>query len=194
MSYVFAALTTVMLTATIAIADTPKVFTEADAIEESKKFDMMCNKIDDQEAEREAAKIDFDFSYSYDDAAAPARSVTYFIVTCDAGAYNRSSVLLRVNDYEGTLNPVALAAPRTTKKGVITGWMAEVVNSQLSYDPATHKLRSMAKGRGIGDMGVIATYELFENDVVLREYFIDSQAGKGEAPGIVYESTLPLDR
>ena len=192
-----------MLSSTLAFADVPvnvpadgpvakKAFTEADAITESKKYDMMCNDYGDQEAERYVEKVENEYKYSYDTAKDPVRKVEYFIVSCTAGAYNSSSVLLRVNSYENKLDAVALATPRTNAKGTVTGWMADVVQPGMGFDPKTRQLTTWAKGRGIGDMYVLGTYELFEADVVLRKYFIDSEEGDGEAPGLVYESKLPL--
>ncbi len=187
------AFSTLMLTSTFAFAASPaKVFTDADAIAESKKYDMMCNDFDNQEAERYVEKIENEYKFNYEEATAPARKVVYFIVSCTAGAYNSNSVLLRVNEYEGKLNAVSLATPRTNAKGEVTGWVADVVQPGLSYDSTTRELTSWAKGRGIGDMYVVGTYELYEADVVLRKYFIDSEEGEGEAPGLVYESKLPL--
>ncbi len=181
------------LSAHSAFAETPKLpLTEADAVQASKAYDMGCNDFEDQVAERYVEKVDFKYKYSYDTSKDPERTTSYFIVTCTAGAYNSTSVLFRVEPYANVLQPVALATPRVNRDGKVTGFSADVINAGLSYDATTGTITSFAKGRGIGDMYVLGTYKLYESDVVLVKYFIDSEEGDGEKPGVVYESKLPI--
>ncbi len=170
---------------------TPKTaFGEADALAEAKKFDMGCNEWATSEVER----ISVSFKYSYEDASDPVREQGYFIVRCTAGAYNTSSVLLSEDTYAGVLRPVPLSVPLTNRKNKLVGFTAEIVTGDLSFDPKTSLLSTFSKGRGIGDMYVHGIYQLFETQVVLREYTIDNVEGDDVEVKPIFKATQPIDR
>ncbi len=170
---------------------TPKTaFAATDALAEAAKYDMGCNESMPADAER----ITVSFKYSYEDATAPMREQGYFIVTCMAGAYNSNSVLLTEDTYGGVLRPVPLAAPMMNSKGKLVGFTAEIVTGHLSFDKTTNQLSTFSKGRGIGDMYVHGVYQLFETQVILREYTIDNVEGDNVEVKPIFKSTQPIDR
>ncbi len=166
------------------------VFGEADALTEAAKYDMGCNEGMPMEVERIAVS----FKYSYEDATAPMREQGYFIVKCMAGAYNTNSVLLTEDKYAGVLRPVPLSAPMTNKKGKLVGFTAEIVTGDLTFDPATNLLSTFSKGRGIGDMYVYGLYQIYETQVILREYTIDNVEGDDIEVKPIFKATQPIDR
>ncbi|CAN5731127.1 hypothetical protein BH10BDE1_BH10BDE1_30360 [soil metagenome] len=183
-----AVLSTVLFSTASAFAQT-KTYADADVIAATEKFDMTCN----EPVNKSVEKIDFKFRYEWDGPTDPERSVTYFIVTCQAGAYNENSVLLRASAYDDTLTPVGFAVPRLNTAGKIAGFTAEVVTGYLTYDEPTKTLGIYSKSRGIGDLYVSGTYELHEDEVILRGYTIDNVAGDNVEVPPVYENKEPLE-
>lgn len=175
--------------ATSASQSTARAFTEYDALKEASKYDMMCNEPGTATAER----ISISFKYSYDTATDPVREQGYFIVTCGSGAYNETSVLLQEDNYGKVLRPVSLAFPVINSKNEIVGFSASILTGALSFDPKTNQLSTFSKGRGIGDLYVAGIYQLFETEVILREYTIDNQEGEQEVAPI-YRATATIDR
>lgn len=155
-------------------------FGPTDALAEAAKYDMGCNGSMPPTADR----ISISFKYSYDTPTDPTREQAYWVVTCAAGAYNENSVLLR-EDYDGVLRPVPLAVPQLNNKGKLVGFTAEIVNGVITFDPKTEMITTFSKGRGVGDLFNSGSYQLFETQVILREYTIDNKPGEQYVPPIV---------
>lgn len=187
------------LVSSFATATTPihvKTPTAADAIAESDTYDMYCN----DGIPKTVEKIDHFFRYSYEGPKDAMHGLSYFIVSCSAGAYNASSMMFRVESSYSrgktveVLKPVSFAVPRTNNKDQIVGWSADVVTAALAYDKKTNQLTSFSKGRGLGDLYVLGTYALIEDEVVLRKYEVDNKEGDDDAATVVFEATQPLAR
>lgn len=185
----FAAVLSIVLFSTVSAFAQSKTFSEADAIAVSDKLEMYCNP----DMPKYVEKIAFKFRYDYEDAKSPERTANYFAVTCVAGAYNESSVLLRASDESETLHPVSFAVPRINGAGKLVGFTADVVTGSLTYDAAAKTLSIFSKGRGIGDLYVAGTYELHENEVILRSYTIDNIEGDDMEVPPIYENKEPLE-
>ncbi len=165
-------------------------FGDSDALAAAAKYDMGCNVGIAPTVER----ISNSFKYSYETPTDPIHTQEYFIVTCSAGAYNENSVLLRISPYDTELRAVSFAAPQINNKGKLVGFTADVVTGYLTYDVKTETLTSFTKGRGIGDLYVSGTYQLFETDVILREYTIDNVPGDDQVVPPIFKSKEPITR
>lgn len=165
------------------------VFGDSDALAAAEKYDMTCNDL----SQRTVEHISVSYKLDYETAKDPIREQQYFIVSCLAGAYNDNSVLLRV-DYDDQLRAVSFASPEINRKGKIIGFSADVVTGALSYNAKKQTLTSFSKGRGIGDLYVSGTYQIFETQVILREYTIDNVPGDAKVVPPIYKSTEPMNR
>lgn len=163
---------------------------DSDALAAAAKYDMGCNVGQTPTVER----ISNSFRYSYETPQDPIHTQEYFIVTCQAGAYNANSVLLRISPYDTELRAISFAAPQINNKGKLVGFTADVVTGYLAYDTKTETLTSFSKGRGIGDLYVSGTYQLFETDVILREYTIDNVPGDDQVVPPIFKSKEPITR
>jgi hypothetical protein len=143
--------------------------------------------------EPSVTRIAITYRYSYEKPTDPLRESAYFIVSCAAGAYNETSVLISADPYAKVLRPVPLASPVISKNKIV-GFSAEIVTGSLSFDPKTSTLTMFSKGRGLGDMYVMAKYRLFETQVILREYTNDNVEGDNVLVKPIFKATDKIYR
>lgn len=135
-------------------------------------------------------KIVHTFRYQYDSPKDPLHTLTLYVVTCQSGAYNSSSLLVKNDLYDG-LQVVPLASPKLDEKSKKTfGMTSQLLVGGITYKEKEKTLTSFTKGRGIGDMSFSATYLLHEDSVVLKKADYDGTADGKINPIRVYQSAL----
>lgn len=162
--------------------------TEADVLAFAKTINMGCN----EGAPVTVEKIVYSFNYSYEKPTDPKHNRVYFTITCIAGAYNESSILILDDEYDG-LRIIPLASPSVNSKSLVTGMTASLEVGGLTYDKQTKTLTSYHKGRGIGDMSSSGTYVFSEDEVILRKYELDNTSDEKINPKVIYESKKSLN-
>jgi hypothetical protein len=126
-----------------------------------------------------------DYRYGYESDQDAAHRYTLYELHCGNGAYNVSNVYVGIGE-DGARTLISFAEPEldivyedpdTSMKlkapPKVTGFLTSnsLVNS--SFDPATRRITSFSKWRGLGDAWSSGQWEFKDGQFVLREYTID---------------------
>lgn len=160
--------------------------TKAQILAKAKQVDMYCGT--DITPTVETVKIQF--KYSYQEPQDKPQTATYHIVSCLAGAYNVSSVL--VADTSEGLQLVSFADANINAAGKVAGFTASNVVGDLTYNPKTKIFSTFSKGRGIGDVSLSSSYAFKDGSLVLVEVNYDGTEDEQINPKTIYKNTQAL--
>lgn len=166
LAVVFLAFAAVACTQPAQQADEPKASAAVDPAQPWAALhgaDVDCRPLDDPAAGPPVSAV----AHKLDD------NNTLFEVSCALYAYNASTKFY-LQTVDGVRPVLGVDYADTT------GWYGNDKFINASFDPATKKISTFAKGRGVGDCGSVATYAWSEGSFALTEYRYQEECG-GEA-------------
>lgn len=125
-----------------------------------------------------------------DDIFGPeALDFSLYRFTCQRGAYNITSVILKKNQMTAEIYPLSFAVPEISSEEPvrIVGYSTTVFLVNVNYSKESKELITFSKWRGIGDAFAFYAYLMTPENSILKKIEIDTTFDGEINPSIVVD-------